>query len=267
MDRILLFDNGSSNSSRIKKSFANDHVIYFLSDKNRGIAYGLNWLLSRADELGYNWCLTMDQDSICSDNLIFEYNKHLNDKKVALISPFVLNNDKVTLSEYKKMKLPAVTEITDPMDCITSACLTNVPIAKKLGMFNEKLFIDFVDSDINCKVLNNGYRIIQVNKAYMIQQMGKGHRVKIFEWLFDKTHMNIFRRMKVATVYTNQRLYYSSRNSRYIRKTYKDHGKRTGFGFMFAYYCYFTLFYPKSRNRIDMWKSIIRGFRDYQKIK
>ena len=82
-----------------------------------------------------------------------------------------------------------------------------------------------------------------------------------------KSHSNIFRRLKVATVYTDQRLYYSSRNSRYIRNTYKDHGKRTGLGFMVAYYCYFTLFYPKERNRIKMWKAIVDGFRDYQNIK
>ncbi|MCC4384125.1 glycosyltransferase [Limosilactobacillus reuteri] len=267
VEKIYLFDNGSSNNNEIKNLFNNKNEIsYFFNKQNKGIGYGLNWLINRADENGYTWCLTMDQDSICSDNLIYEYKKHLKDKRVALISPFVLNNDKVTLNEYNNMKLPEVTEITDPMDCITSACLTNIPIVKKLGMFNEKLFIDFVDSDINCKVLNNGYRIIQINDAYMIQQMGKGHKVKTFEWLFNKTHKNIFRRLKVATVYTDQRLYYSSRNSRYIRNTYKDHGRRTGLGFMFAYYCYFTLFYPKNRSRFSMWKAIIKGFKDYKEL-
>lgn len=268
VEEMYLFDNGSKNSKEvyreIKKSFPT--INYFQSHKNKGIAYGLNWLLKKADQQGYDWCLTLDQDSICSSNMISEYRKYINYKDVGIISPFVLNNSKISLEEYFNLKLPDYEYIKDPMDCITSGSLTNVKIFKKLGGVNSKLFIDFVDSELNCKILDANYKILRANKAFLIQQMGKAHPVKLFSWLHKKTNKEIFRKLKVATVYTDQRLYYSARNSKYIRKKYHHTGKRTSFSFMLAYYAYFTIFYPSNKNRIKMWREIIKGYKDYNKL-
>lgn len=265
LDKVYLFDNNSENSEELKKIFGkNEKIEYFGIDENKGIAYALNQLIDFADNDGYDWCLTMDQDSVCAPNMITEYTKYLDYPKVGLICPFVLNNGKLSLGEFKNLHLDDITEIKDPIDCITSACLNNVKVVREIGGYTEKLFIDFVDTDINCKVLENNYKIIRVNTTYLVQQMGNAHKVPFFEFLQKVTKKDVFRRMKVANVYTDQRLYYSARNSRYVRNTYKDHGKRTGVAFMFAYYCYFTLVYPMSRSRIKMWSSIIKGHRDYK---
>lgn len=265
LDKVYLFDNNSENSEELKKIFGkNEKIEYFGIDENKGIAYALNQLIDFADNDGYDWCLTMDQDSVCAPNMITEYTKYLDYPKVGLICPFVLNNGKLSLGEFKNLHLDDITEIKDPIDCITSACLNNVKVVREIGGYTEKLFIDFVDTDINCKVLENNYKIIRVNTTYLVQQMGNAHKVPFFEFLQKVTKKDVFRRMKVANVYTDQRLYYSARNSRYVRNTYKDHGKRTGVAFMFAYYCYFTLVYPMSRSRIKMWSSIIKGYRDYK---
>lgn len=268
VDNILLYDNGSKNFKTVKQMFENYSKITFINGKeNKGIAFALNQILNWADSRKYSWVLTMDQDSICSKNMIQEYSKYINVKKCSIICPYILNNGKVTLEEYKKLKLPKTELITDPVKCITSGCLTNVKIARKLGGFNSKLFIDCVDIDLNCKVLKAGYSILKVNSAYMVQQMGKGKEIFLFSFLQRITGLNIFRRAKVVAVYSDKRLYYHSRNSRYIRKTYKNHGKQTSACFLLAYYLYFTLFYPKSRSRKKMWKSIYKGFKDYNVIK
>ncbi|MDO5883753.1 glycosyltransferase [Ligilactobacillus animalis] len=267
MEQIYLYDNNSQNAAEIAEIFKNwDNVEYIRNNENAGIAHALNQLIDYAYKDGYDWCLTMDQDSVCAPNMITEYIKYLDYPKVGLICPFVLNNGKLSLGEFKNLHLDDITEIKDPIDCITSACLNNVKVVREIGGYTEKLFIDFVDTDINCKVLENNYKIIRVNTTYLVQQMGNAHKVPFFEFLQKVTKKDVFRRMKVANVYTDQRLYYSARNSRYVRNTYKDHGKRTGVAFMFAYYCYFTLVYPMSRSRIKMWSSIIRGHRDYKKI-
>lgn len=268
VDQLLLYDNGSKNFGDVKKAFSEYKRVFFKDGKeNRGIAHALNAILNWANANSYSWVLTMDQDSVCSKNMIQEYCKHLNDDKVALICPFVLNNGKVTLEEYKSQKMPETNEVLDPVKCITSACLTNVTIVQKLGGFNERLFIDCVDIDLNCKVINAGYKILRVNSAYMIQQMGKGRNIPVFEKMQKLTGMDFFRRIKVVAVYSDLRLYYHSRNSRYIRKKYKNHGKQTSSWFIFAYYLYFTIFYPHSRSRIKMWKAMIKGFCDYKTLK
>lgn len=268
VDKIFIFDNGSSNHCQVEKIFGkNDRVVYHYESNNLGIAYALNFLLKMSRNANYEWCLTMDQDSICSSNLIHEYSKYISDKTVALICPFILNNNKFTLDQYRKMNIPNVVEVKDPVSCITSGCLTNVEIFSRIGGVNEKLFIDFVDTELSCKVMENGYKILRVNSTYLIQQQGIAHRIPCFTWLYKKTNNNIFRRLMVATVYTDHRLYLSSRNSRYLRNKYRNHGLRTSFIFMFLFYCYFTIFYPPQRSRKKMWKNIMEGFHDYKYIK
>lgn len=265
VEKVLLYNNGSANFREIKTEFSRYDGVEIVDGKeNRGIAFALNQILFWAEENGFPWVLTMDQDSVCANNMIAEYSKYSNSNEVALISPYVLNNGKTTLSELKAMELPNVTEINDPVKCITSACLTNVKIAKKLGTFNEKLFIDCVDIDLNCRVLEAGYKILRINTTYLIQQMGVGKTIPLFEKLEKLTHIDIFRRAESVAVYSDRRLYYHSRNSRYIRKKYKIHGKQTTAWFILLYYIYFSIFYPSDRNRLKMWKAMIKGFSDYK---
>ena len=267
VEKVLLYNNGSTNFGEIKAEFSTYDGVEIVDGKeNRGIAFALNQILFWAEKNEFPWVLTMDQDSVCADNMIAEYSKYSNSDDVALISPYVLNNGKTTLSELKAMELPEVTEINDPVKCITSACLTNVKITRKLGAFNEKLFIDCVDIDLNCRVLEAGYKILRVNTTYLIQQMGVGKSIPLFEKLEKITHIDLFRRAKAVAVYSDMRLYYHSRNSRYIRKKYKGHGRQTTAWFIFAYYVYFSIFYPHDRSRIKMWKAMVKGFKDAQKL-
>lgn len=267
VDRILLYNNGSNNFKSVKNAFANYKNVFFKDGKkNRGIAFALNEILNWADNEHYDWVLTMDQDSICAKNMIQTYSQYLNEVDVALLCPFILNNGKYTLDEYRRLKLLKTFEITDPVKCITSGCLTNVKIAKQVHGFNNKLFIDCVDFDLNCKILEAGYRIIQVNDTYLIQKMGKGKSIPLFNKLQHLTGINLFRRAKAVAVYPDIRLYYYTRNTRYLRKTYRNHGKRTSVPFIFLYYVYFSIFYPLNRSRLKMWKAMIEGWNDYNKL-
>lgn len=264
--KIFLFDNNSANHSEIayvvKK---HPNVEYIQSNENKGIAFALEHLLNLADEKNFEWILTMDQDSICSENMIHEYESSMSIEEDALICPFVLNNGKYTFETYKKMNLPKYDYVLNPIDCITSGCLTNVSIIKKIGGFFTDLFIDGVDTELNCRILKHGYRIKRVNSAYLIQQMGKARKIFIFSILYKITKSNFFRRLQVAAVYNDTRLYYIARNNRIIHKKYPNSGFRTSTPFTLMLFAYFSLFYPISHSRILMWKSIIRGYKEAAK--
>lgn len=264
--KIFLFDNNSTNHSEITYLIENySNIEYIHSNENTGIASALEYLLNLADERKFDWILTMDQDSICSENMIHEYELCMSKEEDALICPFVLNNGKYTFDAYKKMNLPKYDYVLKPIDCITSGCLTNVSIIKKLGGFFTDLFIDGVDTELNCRVLKHGYRIKRVNSAYLIQQMGKARKVFIFNILYKITKLNFFRRLQVAAVYNNTRLYYIARNNRIIHKKHPNSGFRTSTPFTLLLFVYFSIFYPISHSRILMWKNIIRGYKEAAK--
>lgn len=269
VNKIFIYDNGSKNSKKIEEELnAISNIEICLGKENKGIAYGLNRILEFAIKNNYEWFLTLDQDSICSANLIDEYfNIELDFDRIAMICPFVLNNNKYSLAEYKRLTLPEYSIITQPVDCITSGCLNRTCVISSVGGFCDDLFIDYVDTELNCRILKNNFQIIRANKAYLIQSMGSGKKIKLFSFLFKATKLNLFRKMSVATVYNDLRLYYSSRNSSVIWKLHENAGKRLSPLFMFLLYFYFTITYPLNRSRIKMWSNIICGRKDANTIK
>lgn len=268
-DYIVCIDNNSNNKSDIYNLVsAYDAVSVISNKKNMGIAYALNQILEFADKKGYKWYISMDQDSCCSETLVQEYAKNFpDDDNLAILSPYVLNNSKVTLEEYMGMELPAIQEITEPIDCITSGSLNNVLIAKKIKGYNSKLFIDCVDVDFNLRLMLLHKRIYRINSTYMLQEMGDAKEVGLIQLFYKLTGKNVFRRLRYTPVYSNLRLYHIARNSTYIYTKYgKLAGKRMTPSWMMGQYLYYCLTYPLSINRIDMLRAIIIGKRDSKRM-
>lgn len=268
VSKIFLYDNNSDNISQIENLVKkNNNLILIKGKRNNGIAYALNKIIEISYNNKFSWCLTLDQDSICSPNLISSFLKYIKKDRVAIICPFILNNDKYTVESMKKLNLPKCQIIVDPMKCITSASLTNINIIRSLGGFNEKLFIDCVDTDINCRIIGHDYKILQDNEAYLLQTMGKAKKIGILNALYSLTNLDFFRKVMNVPVYGDLRLYYMSRNSRYIRKTYHNPSKKVSFTYMLTQFLYFTVFFPINRSRVKMWRAVIKGFNDYKNIK
>ena len=72
---IYLVDNGSSNIDEVielLKRYNQPQVSIIRNTVNQGIARALNQLTAAAQSDGFEWILTLDQDSIAPDNIINE---------------------------------------------------------------------------------------------------------------------------------------------------------------------------------------------------
>ena len=75
---LYLQDNGSANISDVEKIIAETSSIVLLRNpKNKGIAWALNALCKRAESDDFQWILTLDQDSVCPQNMIALYKEYL----------------------------------------------------------------------------------------------------------------------------------------------------------------------------------------------
>lgn len=266
VDCMFLYDNASNNYGEIRlllKEYPN--IVYKRGEKNEGIAKGLNEILQYAESKSYEWYLTLDQDSICAANLVDEYRKFASNPEIGLICPVIMNNGKLTFEQYKEKYKTEFDYIEKPIDCITSACLNKTKLVKQIGGYPEDYFIDYVDVDLNCRVMQSGHKILRANKTYLTQHMGEGRKIKSFTKIYQVTKLDWFRRMQTATVYSDLRLYYSARNSLIVHRKYSNAGFRVSPVFMTLLFCYFTVTYPMNRSRVKMWKSIIKGFSDGRK--
>lgn len=206
VDNIIFFDNGSKNFDKIKyyiRSINKDFII-INSNKNCGIAYALNRIAQYAINNGYNWLLTLDQDTVVNKNLISIYRKYLDLPMLGQLSCLFTdrNADKVQKSKklaYQKVKY-----------CITSGTLIKLEALEKVGGYDEQLFIDWVDNEICCRLRTFNYETYRINFYGFLQEMGHIKENKI---LFKKVY---------TPNYNPIRYYYNARNSIYVSRKYND---------------------------------------------
>lgn len=175
VDSLIIVDNASSNREVIKNLLSKqEKVIFLYRDKNEGVAKALNIMASKANELGAEWLLTLDQDSVVADNIMSEYVKYVNDPTVGIITCRYIdrntdNNDQFTSQENRFIPR-----------CITSGTYMNLEIWGQVGGFYEPLFIDQVDFDYCYTLKEHGYRILQVGNTYLLHEIGKSKPVTLF---------------------------------------------------------------------------------------
>ncbi len=241
--KVICVDNGSQNIKAIVekiKKVCNDIEI-IRNNENKGISYALNQILNYAYENSYEWFLTLDQDSIAQDDLVNNYKKYLREPELAMLTCKIVDRNFKTKEEEQY-------EIKDIEKCITSGTLNNTDILKKVGGYDNSMFIDSVDFDICTTLKENNYRIIKINYDGLLHEVGHA-TVKHFLW-------------KKIKVYNHSpfRTYYIIRNGIYYTRKHK---RNINVGY--NYFCVlkrsiYILLYQKSRwNNL---RAIVKGIHD-----
>lgn len=203
VDRIFLVDNGSKNIEDIR-NIRDKRVLLIENGKNLGIAAALNMVVEAANEANCSYLLTLDQDSIMKKEALARMLKYTDREGVAIVCPRVLDINKAKQKVSKE-------EIEEISRCITSGSLMNLKLCNKVGIFNEKMFIDFVDFEYCKRIKLAGLKILRVNSAELEHEVGKRtKRHFLFITLYPTNH-------------NKERVYYYGRNLAYYRNKFKKH--------------------------------------------
>lgn len=201
-DIVYLVDNGSNNIKNIRQFIQmlnNDKCVLIENKDNKGIAYALNQMTRRALMDKYNWILTLDQDSICPDDIILEYSKYIKIEKIGMICPYIQDLNKA--NRVKKNN-----SFSYVKECITSGSMLNINAWKNIGGFDEKMFIDGVDFDICHRLIKYGYFILRAQNVILLHELGHCQYRKFLIWkVLAKNHSSF-------------RKYYISRNTIYLAR-------------------------------------------------
>jgi rhamnosyltransferase len=202
---VILIDNNSNNLVDIEKIILSYNNISILrNDVNKGIATALNQIISYTDSKGYEWVITLDQDSVCFDGLIKSYEEFCNMERIGMMTCNIIDRNFALESKNSKME-----PYTFVKTCITSGCLTNVKACMEVGGFDESLFIDYVDFDMCTTMLENGYKIIKVNFDGILHEVGLAYT------------RNFCGKTEVIYNHSAFRKYYISRNGIYYARKHK----------------------------------------------
>ncbi len=194
---LYIIDNSEiKNNDLILKLKNISKCKYIDNQGNQGIAHALNVGAKLAIGDGANWLLTMDQDSRFEKNDLNKLIKNI-DSSMGIVSPLHVKNE-LEIDQNKSI-------IT-----MTSGNLLNLIIYEKIGPFEEKLFIDSVDTEYCLRLFKYGYKIKRVTDVILNHNLGELKTYTFFNKKFTSTNHNHIRR------------YYIMRNRLYIWKKYNE---------------------------------------------
>ena len=211
--------------------------------ENLGIACRLNQICQQAIDLGYEWVITLDQDSVMQPGTLCEYAKYTDMKEVGIISPRIEDRNmgrQYTLKDNG-------TEFIEL--CITAGNLVKLSAWQSVGGFSEELFIDGVDFDFCMKIRENGYKILRTNNIFLLQEIGHGVSIRL-----------PFHKQISILNHSPLRLYYIARNYLYIGS---KHHQRLHWSYEVAKRFLIVLFFEK--NKWQKLQYMLTGINDYRK--
>lgn len=173
------------------------------SEVNSGIAAALNRGIRRAIADGYQWVLTMDQDSVMTAEQMKAYYAEID------ACPFKHEVGVFSVTQdtgARKKNRPRYWERTAVM---CSGNMLPAGAIQRVGTMREELFIDLVDDDFCLRMQRAGFRVVELTHIPMEHHLGEGRR---------QTRILCHEYVEHAP----QRHYYITRNTLILQRDYPE---------------------------------------------
>ncbi len=244
LGHLYIFDNSPHSHADIKEIVSRETLVtYFWTGENKGIAQCLNQALRLADKEGFEWLLTMDQDSRFITNLIPDYLSC-----IGQISDNTYGICPIHKEELMNGKSKIDTLLSEVKICVTSGNIIKIKIAMQLGGFDENLFIDEVDSEFCYRCNKAGYKLYKYNKLVFSHHIGKPIHKNILGFHFTALNESYIRQ------------YYIIRNKLYVCSKYPEFKMQYFFSTM-KWMIKILLVEP---DKYRKFKYALKGWKDYK---
>jgi len=172
--RVLIVDNTPDAKLGVPtKMLKSSGIEIIQNNENLGVGAALNLGMARANELGFRWAITFDQDSWVHDELVTKlieiYVRQPRPELVGIIgcnfedentrkSPFKYDEDGPVFLETRTV--------------ITSGSLISAAVFYAAGSFRSDFFIDFIDHEYCLRLRKLGYRVLVSTAPLMVHALG-----------------------------------------------------------------------------------------------
>jgi len=167
LKQLYIYDNSEIQTPGIEAALNNLHpcINYQFFNSNQGIAKRLNQAVDAAMQSQYDYLLTMDQDSSFKSGDFEKYISLIQKEEYTKVAQFGINcQPQITMSREQP---------EEALTLITSGSILNLSIIKKVGDFNEDLFIDFVDAEFSYRVVQQGLINLMFSNILLNHALGK----------------------------------------------------------------------------------------------
>ncbi|MDQ0677789.1 rhamnosyltransferase [Arthrobacter pascens] len=181
---------------------------------NAGIAAALNKGLNVAlESLSPDFVLTLDQDSALDAGYVDAALDTYAQAKAKGIKAGI-----ISAKSHNGLDVPLLTrktEFPEAFDPMQSGALIPVSTLKTVGMLDERLFIDYVDSEFNLRVRSHGLATLVGRGCNMTHALGQAQPMILFGW-----HVTVLGVKRHLHSHAPFRVYYMTRNGIYLWRQY-----------------------------------------------
>ena len=200
LDLLYIYDNTESEITGLNEALSklDTRIQYRYFNSNEGIASRLNTAVKETIEKKYDYLLTMDQDSSFKPGDFDKYKSFIQATTYKNVVQFGVN--------CQPNFTPPNEQPEEVLTLITSGTILNLSIINNIGVFNEDLYIDFVDAEFSYRVVQKGYVNLMFTNLVLNHSLGtliQGRSLVTFKKSLRITHAPI-------------RVYYIIRNGLYL---------------------------------------------------
>lgn len=181
---LVVFDNGSSSVDVAVLLGNREGVSIVASACNVGLGSALNRAYERAQVLGFDYVLLMDQDSLLAPGMVDLLGTALvelsSDERVAAIGPQFRDSRSGMLAPFVRFGFPFNHKLRggpgQRIFCdflITSGSLIPMTALRDIGAMDEVLFIDNLDMDWCFRAKRSGHALYGICDAQMTHSIGE----------------------------------------------------------------------------------------------
>lgn len=240
VDKVYIWEN-TPEQEKSQYRCVNHEKVKYIGDGINSISHGLNFAWKCAQENGFDYLLTMDQDSVFLNFETFLYTTIENNKKQCCITgPAVTESEKF---EYN----PLISQCGIQNHLITSGMLVPVKILDTIGGYCEDFSVDAIDADLCVKALDAGYMVYRNGNGVLLQQFGESSK----HWLFGKVYN--------CRNYSARRLYGIFRNHLIL---YRRHKSIQTLKLFLGYFNFLTPMVIWENHRCRKMKAVYSGIKD-----
>lgn len=260
VEKLYIVDNASSDLGAFKADIRqNGRIVLIENAENTGVAHALNQMCEEAERDGFDWILTLDQDSLPEADIIRKFCRYTDIPEVAIITPrYVDDNEPQIVSSESLVPYETVTR------CDTSAALMRLDVWRETGGFDEAMFIDYVDFDYCTTVTEYGYVILRDNEAVLHHRLGKAQEITFFIPIGRLFHIKKLQKPIFTYNHSPLRTYYFVRNALYYRYKHRGHIDRGQERKAVARWILLKLMFEKQKTA--QLKAALRGRKDAKKM-
>ncbi|WP_416058591.1 glycosyltransferase family 2 protein [Stenotrophomonas maltophilia] len=181
---LVVFDNGSGDVDVAALLGDAAGVSLIASPHNVGLGSALNRAYQKADALGFDHVLLMDQDSVLAPGMVDVLGTALAElagtERVAAVGPQFRDSRSGVLAPFVRFGFPLNHKLRggpgQRISCdflITSGSLVPMDALREIGPMDEGLFIDNLDMDWCFRAKRSGYALYGICDAQMSHSIGE----------------------------------------------------------------------------------------------